>query len=468
MVNASNILRMPLYQYTAKDGRDAIVEGKISASDPKEAAKNLELRGLNVLMVDGWLWDAYHSDFPVTSPPLNLKAKNMQAVPSGPVNIVNARTGVATTFNPAAAASQSIPVNPDPVATSANPYASGKQSDKTLIFIFSQFAAYLNSGQNPVTMLENLGNNQPNPAYKETLLVGAKAVATGVALSEALGRFPYLYPPNVIGTLRAGELGGFLPQACQNISDHYTESIKFNRWGWWLYWIVVSNAVGLLPTWAILRAMAPYMKALDATGGQGNGFSLLTSAVAQSLKGQAGILLLISIVGFYLLHVFWFSLINRTRRHAAILRVPILKDRARTESMAQFSWVLGSISRAGISPRTAFVSAAESVPNLRIRQDLINIGQGMKENTRLSEAFAQTSAVSHDMISMIQTGEITGNVAPMLQQISDAQVYATQANTTKSRGQIGCWIALAFFVAAAGGEIFYGQYMSSMITYFTQ
>ena len=110
----------------------------------------------------------------------------------------------------------------------------------------------------------------------------------------------------------------------------------------------------------------------------------------------------------------------RMMRHKAVLFVPLLAGRIKSEATHRFCWALQNLSKAGITPNEVFRLSVACVPNLVIRQQLMNEAKKMRENEPLSQAMQRTQMLSQEYIDVISNGELTGDVPKALGQVGKA------------------------------------------------
>ncbi len=318
--------------------------------------------------------------------------------------------------------------------------------DKHLFFLFTQLGSYLRSGINPAQALNDLVNRTP-ALYHASMQHAAQVVSEGGRLSDAFEAYPYLYPPDVIGVMRAGETAGFLPEAMDEIAAKMGASHHLRRRLFYFLFMFVGIVVSTPFVLGVVEGSLKSIKLQDDAGGSLPVAKTLGSAVMGSFLKD----LPISLVVFASLYGFWAwfnSMKMREFRHKVIMRTPVIGNRARAEAMARFTWAMTMISRGGLSPQNTFLLALQSVPNLAIRKDLEVQGQQMKESDKLSTALRKTNLLPFEYGSIVETGEITGDVPRALESVhkaSDAE-YQAQNATAVVRSSFGLYIIFGVLI----------------------
>ncbi len=335
-----------------------------------------------------------------------------------------------------------IQVNTPTARPLGEPRKTAYSREKDIYFIFSQLSAYFKSGVNPAEAFTNIASKQTRQDIKESLLLVASRVGEGSGIADILSLYPYLYPPHVVGAIRAGEVGGYLPEAAENIAGQADSSRKMRRLMVWLGLCAVGIPPAIPIGQSMFNAVEKSWDAQEAAGGNAPVAATLWNGFVKEITGPLGITWLIILILFVILIFAWQSMPVRLLRHRLALLVPTIGKRNRAESFAAFTWNLSNLTKAAVSPRESYNLAAQTVPNQRIRQALEEQGRLMTDQTKLSEALFETKMMPFELSAMVQTGELTGDVPGQLLNGARAQQqeFESQSNYTKMR--VGCWIAL--------------------------
>lgn len=391
---------MSFFRYSARDARGKILEGTVEAPDVREASRILVGRGYRVDHIQ----------------------------PSG-------------------APAQTVPTTDD-----APTVRTRSATDKDRFLLFSQLAALLRSGVNPHDACETLAHRVRHSGLQRACRDVAGSAREGAPISTVLARYPFLFPPHVVGIVRAGEAGGFLPEACARVAEQAESSHKFGR-AMWMASAVFLHALLIVPgAWLATRGVSTAWDKIDAAGGAGGamgGLRLMVDSMVERLKWPVGPVTL----GVYLLlWIAWFawkSLPFRPMRHRLGLGWVAYGPRARQEGLAIFAWALSKISNAGIAPQTAWQMAVDCVPNLELQDRIREAGSRLRENQPMSEAFFESRLFPEEYAPMMATGEQTGDVPGTLSRLAEMGSAEFEAATGKAKWRTGCWSSLGCFVASA-------------------
>ena len=437
---------MPFYKYSVSNNQGQVLEGSLQAATSDAARLALSSAGYVVYEVREVQTAKQVPTAAIATrlaTPQVVKAKPqpkpLQGV-AAPVRQVRVESPSATRINSISSA------NPKPAGVKTK-----KGKDKDLFFLFNQLGSYFRSGINPVQALNDLTMRTPRQ-YHESMKYAAQVVSEGGRMSDAFEAYPYLYPPDVVGTIRAGETAGFLPEAMDEIASKMEASHRLKKRLFYFSMMIVATIAMTPIILAFVEGSLASMKEQDLSGGSKPPVATLIKAVGVSLvhDGPITIFICLGIWGF----LAWFnSMKMRDFRHRLVMRTPIIGGRAMAESMARFTWAMGLISRGGLSPQRTFLLAAESVPNLAIRQRLQGDGDKMTESDKLSAALRRSNLLPVEYGHIVETGEITGDVPRALESVhkatnADYQAKDATAATRSSFILYGILAVLVTIIAA--------------------
>lgn len=424
---------MPLFHYLATDKAGRAVEGTINADSENLAATTLSQRGYYVNRVVASL---------ATSAP--IAAAGVQKI--SPVAGVQPQ------------------VFRQPVASkTTDPIKTKKTSDAEMYFICTQLAGFLRAGIGPQQALRDMAARTRRDDIRESLEVASQRAGEGGKVSDALERYPYLYPPHMIGLIRAGETGGFLPDAVAMMAEQADTSRKVNALAKWLYIITVTTAICLPPMSILLQAAVRIWELQDKAGGTIPPMTALGQAFSEKLVWPVGPIAAVAFLVWYLAAKWWLSMPNRLRRHRALLKVQGFKQRTREESLTYFAWALSLLSKSGVPPGTAWGIAVQCMPNLELRRDLENLGANMRENTKLSDVMYRSKSLPEEYGPVVETGEITGDVPGALMRASQSSQSTFKTSDQMAKGRIGCWLLLVMVVGAGIAAMMVANYYRVII-----
>lgn len=291
------------------------------------------------------------------------------------------------------------------VSQAAHPRSTrGAASAKDLALFFRQFASLIRSGITLFQALENLGPRSPNAALASTAKEMAEAAHGGGKISDVMERYPGLYAPHVVATVRSGELGGFLEIVLDEIALDYEQEVAFYK-GMWLPRLMIVQEIFAI---AIAQPLFPTVFP-DGEFGRYVGLVFLRNIP---------IALLLVFLG-RLAYLWMQQPARRGKRDEIALKFPVFGELARVKSLASFVRSLRRLYAAGIGPIGAWEGAMNVAPNSVIRRKLADSYESMRRGAALHEAFTSTGLFANETEQLLATGVFSGQVVDMLDRVAD-------------------------------------------------
>lgn len=319
-----------------------------------------------------------------------------------------------------------------------------RASEYHLSLFFAQAASLLKSGISPHEAFQQLSGRVQNGGLKRAAIDVSLESREGGAVSAALAKYVDLFPHNAVGMVRAGEMGGFLPEALNYLASQYGDQASMKRWFWWVR----------AATWQALLALTfglpvPFAFWAGFHAGTSDGFisSYLKFLLFPTLPIAIGIGAAALLLRFVLLSP------SKTRfRHRLALRLPFgLGERGRFESYRAFLWTLRSLSNAGISPNSAWNLASGAVPNAELALQLAESGRGEDSRHPFSTRMMATGVLPSEFDAVMLTAEQSGDVVGALD--SMVNVASEEMNVAKERSRAGVVSMGCLILLIAGGAL---------------
>ena len=255
-----------------------------------------------------------------------------------------------------------------------------------------------------------------------------RAVEDGRALSEALARFPDEVPAEDVALLEAGEATRRVVESLERLAElHDARRRSLSR-------LLTQAGYPLL-----LFHMAAFLTPIPGSMAADNG----------SLFGPTWRTTVLLILGPAYAVAAAVFLLSRKERGRALLRrlldrVPVFGAAARHRRRARLATVLGAGYEAGMKLDRALelAGSAAHLPPARAAAALIARG------TPLSSALATAGAVPPAMLGRIRTGEESGELSKVFDEIAREEDEAADTLYTRATGMLakGLYVAMAIWI----------------------
>ncbi|MBI4430234.1 MAG: type II secretion system F family protein [Candidatus Omnitrophica bacterium] len=360
---------MTTFFYRAKSGPKRLVEGEIEAENEREAHQKLTRQGL----------------FPVL--------------------VADARAVVRSTKTPLPKGARK---------------ARGRVKAGDLALFTFHLSNLISSGLTLARALELLSDQIEHARLAGLCLELHDDIKTGTHFSNALEKFPDVFPPLLMNTVRAGEAGGTLEQVLKNLSETYEreEEMRSKVKQAFIYPAIVLTVAAIMVVVLLIFVVPNLTKMYDDMGqtlpvmtrvvvGISDfivdywwliGLTLLIAVliVRQSLKQQGG-------------KKFFYNL---------LLRIPVFGDMSTRSDMASFSRVLGMLLVSGVGILESLRVTESIMEHPLYIEEISRVRGEVTRGISLSSALSQTKIFPKFVMQMIAIGEESGDLDNTLGRIA--------------------------------------------------
>lgn len=297
---------------------------------------------------------------------------------------------------------------------------SGASSQDLLLF-FQQLAPLVKSGMTIYTALDNLAKRTRNKAIADIAHEMAETARKGGRITDVMARYPRIFPEHVVGTIRAGELGGFMEIVLGEVAINYEQNIALYR-GSWKWKALVYQAC------LTLALVLPLFGSL---------FNTLDIGANLHLYLRREMIILPVFGALYLLSLFAARRVQEPRmkrwRDGMSLKIPAIGDLQRQAALSAFVRMLRKLYNAGVGPIHAWEAAMNTADNSVIRDKLAASYAHIQRGGSLADAFAATGLFADNVEQIIVTGQLSGEVTESLDQA--ASIYQGRVQDAHDRAR---------------------------------
>ncbi|HUU54775.1 MAG TPA: type II secretion system F family protein [Armatimonadota bacterium] len=253
----------------------------------------------------------------------------------------------------------------------------------------------------------------------------AEAAEAGQPISDALEAYRSLFYPWHLGVVRASEVGGFMPEAFEQIAHAY--EVEWETRSTLRLRLFVYSALG---TPAILLSAPLILTVAQPIPPEGWTPQSVIETVVYYFR-TVSLPIALGLVGLLLIWqmlqaVVWFQ----TLQQAIVLRLPLVGRVAKTAALDRYLATLGLMLRGGLPIASAAEEAALAAGSPVLTPKLLDLVPGLREGVPLSSLLAEARIFDPDTLNMAATGEVSGSLPDMLARASG---YYREENEAKRR-----------------------------------
>lgn len=289
------------------------------------------------------------------------------------------------------------------------------------IFFTQNLQVMLKAGLTMVNALSTLADQTGNKRFRNILHDLRQDIEKGQALSEALSRYPKVFPEIFINMVRAGEKSGKLEEVLLHITNQMRKShtLVAKIRGALTYPIVVIVAmigIGITMIMFVLPQITSIFTEVDAVLPLPTRILIATSDIVQR-SGVWILLALIVLIGFfiYLIH----TPKGKKVWHTLLLKLPMAGPIFHKINLAKCARTFSSLLKTDIQIVQTFQITATTVGNVRYREALMLAADQVKKGTTVAQAIGANRLLFPPLvIQMVAVGEETGTLDSVLDELA--------------------------------------------------
>lgn len=298
-----------------------------------------------------------------------------------------------------------------------------KMSTKDLIFWLTQLSTYIKAG---LTLNESIkilttqmkGNKSRTTAFKAI----SYELTLGESFSKALEKQGNMFPALLVNMIKAAEASGTLVETLDDMAAYYTEINETHKQmvsAMTYPAIITVFSIGVI-TFILLYVVPKFIEIYDANGTKITGMTKLVIDISAFLKNNWLTFLLVIILIILIIVVLYKTVkAFRTSMQIFLMHLPIVKNVIIYNELTIFSKTFASLLRNNVFITDSMDILSRITNNEIYKAILYKTINNIVKGEKISEAFKDHWAVPDVAYYMIVTGESTGDLANMMQKVSE-------------------------------------------------
>ncbi|MFC1623706.1 type II secretion system F family protein [Candidatus Omnitrophota bacterium] len=294
-------------------------------------------------------------------------------------------------------------------------------SNKSLVVFTRQLSTLIAAGLPLVKALKTLYDQLEQGALKDIIKNVANEVESGTKFSEALSRFPKVFPEFYVNMMKAGELGGMLEGILKRLSEFLDKSQKLRDKikSALMYPAFVLIVAVLILIMLMVFVIPTFTNMFSELGGA---LPLPTKILIATSEIIRKMWYLIPLIPVAIVAAYKWLVRNPDRRCVVDrlkLHIPVIGNLTQQVSVSRFSRTLGTLLSSGVPILSALQTVKDTVGNEFIARAVLQVRDSIKEGESVSGPMEASKAFPPLVVKMINIGEETGELNKMLIQIAD-------------------------------------------------
>jgi type IV pilus assembly protein PilC len=302
-------------------------------------------------------------------------------------------------------------------------------SRKDILHFTSQLAVMVRAGISLQDALEGIGGQQENQKFKAVIRDLKHRIEEGNSFSQALAEHPQMFSNLYINMVAAAEASGSLSDMLQKLAEYLDQEAETRSQvkSAMVYPIIIC-VMAIAVTIFLLCFVLPRFTTIFA-GKE----SLLPMPTIILMASSAFLrhwwFVIIPAIAAVLwgFHFFVSTPMGRLWWDKAKLVLPLIRTLCRNLYITRGLHTMGVLTRAGVPILNTISITAHISGNVLYKEMWLYVYEEVRQGKKIAAALAQSSLMPSSVVQMIRSGEDSGNMADVLQDVSS--FYARELKT---------------------------------------
>lgn len=295
-----------------------------------------------------------------------------------------------------------------------------KASNQDKALVIQELTTLLNAGVPLAESVESISSAHAGTAIGSAFGIALTALRRGEGFAQALQEADLAFPDYLYQLAKAGELTGKLGQSLQTAAAQmaYEERMRQEMRNALTYPAILITS-GIAATLLVFIVVVPKFANL-LKGNTANVPWLSQWVIGTGLFVKAN-LLWVGLAVFALVMAAIAALRNpamRRQSYELMVKIPIFGQWIKDTEMGRWASMLGALLENRVAIIAAMELAAGGVKIAALQNSLQQVTRDVRGGVRLADALATNQALGATGINLVKVGERTGELAPMLRALA--------------------------------------------------
>jgi type II secretion system protein F len=310
------------------------------------------------------------------------------------------------------------------------PWKNKRVRSKDLLVFTSELHTLVKAGIPLDRSLAVLAQLAESEQLSEVVSDVLKEIKGGKSLSEALGKYPEIFPKIYVNMVRAGEAGGVLEEILARLTIFLetSENLRSYITGALIYPALLS-VVGVVSVTILTLFVVPRFASIFHDMNMPLPLPMvILSGFSSFISGFWWLVLLAIALTVAYLRRFRTSAEGRLAWDRWLLRLPLLGAVLKKVEVARFTRTLGTLLHSGVPLLEGMTIVREVIGNQGIATQIEPIRNGIKKGEGIGPPMRQSGVFPPLAMHLVEVGEESGRLDTMLIQVAD--VYDNDVRTS--------------------------------------
>ncbi len=293
-----------------------------------------------------------------------------------------------------------------------------KSAKGDLLTFTTELSALTGAGLPLDRSLNILSTISEGKEMKSVITSVLKLIRGGSAFSDALAKYPRVFPKLYVSMIRAGETGGVLDVVLDKLNEFLetAKELRSSVISAMIYPSILAT-VGTISLVFLLTFVIPQFSAIfKDIGGALPLSTKIILAFSSGLRSYWWIILLVIVAMFFAVRAYWKT------EHGAYkwdeIKLKLIGDLVRKLETARFCRTLGTLLKSGVPFLQALNNSKDVIGNRIIAGSIDSVAKNVREGKGVAGPLIEANVFPLLALSMIKVGEETGQLETMLLKVA--------------------------------------------------
>jgi type IV pilus assembly protein PilC len=315
--------------------------------------------------------------------------------------------------------------------------AARKAKSIELCLFTRQLATMLGAGIPLLESFEILAEQtkETNKGFGAGLQECADLVRGGTEISEAMSKFPRMFPEIYINMVKAGEASGQLDVILNRLSDFLesAEALKSEIKSAMTYPVISLCLIFGITGYLLVGIVPKFERMFTSLHAKLPAVTVIVLAISKWVTNN-----LLTVVVIVILTVIGYILAMKTKpgqkiKDTVVLKLPVFGPLFQKVALSRFARTFGTLLSSGVPLLQALEIVASTAGNVVIEETLLATREYVRRGESLTTYLATSWVFPPMVVKMMGIGEKSGALEALLGKIADfydAQIHATVKSLT--------------------------------------
>ena len=309
----------------------------------------------------------------------------------------------------------------------------GRVSEKDIMTFTYQLGVLLEAGFTLDRSLSILADLTEKKKLKELLQELMSQVRSGKSFSEALGKFPSVFPVFFVNMIKAGEAGGFIEDTITRMAVYLenSQALKEDVRSALIYPVLLSF-VGGAAVIILLTFVVPQFSKIFIDMGETLPLpTVILITISNALIKSWWIMLLLAFGGAAALNKYGKTEKGRRYWDKLKFKLPLFGKLYKEASVSRFARTFGTLLGSGVPILNALQIVKGTLGSEKISEIISSVREATRKGRGIAEPLRNSEIFPPLAVHMVTVGEETGRLDEMLIKIADR--FDSEVRTTVKR-----------------------------------